>query len=219
MNDVQREPQERSSGNATRRFPLVMLASLMLLLLLLLFLGFQIANAPRGLDSTKDQNTSYEVHHQPSSHDPQSEKAWQERAESWKQMLKESSDTLRVGKNSVNEKSSAPAVPDPQRAPAPAAEDSSSGGELTGDWVVTDQGRKAAKVGLVVDTLSGTIRIGEPVEIVWSSPDGTVWKRVIDHPFTVEKTEDGSVQISVQPEEGEIIDSARLSGSVFAVPR
>jgi hypothetical protein len=72
---------------------------------------------------------------------------------------------------------------------------------------------------VVVDTLGGTVRLGESVEIVWCSPDGVVWKSVIDHPFIVREVDGGVVRISAGEEEREAIRSARLSGKVFAVPQ
>jgi hypothetical protein len=220
MKNVTRDTREGSAGDAKSKFLHVSLATLLLLLLsLLLFLGWRIADAPRKVATVEGQSESDKVRHQPDSEGPQSDKAWAERAARWRQMLKESSDTLHVGDSPVKTKDPAPSVPAPLETPSLPAAGSSLGKDLVEERALTDQGRKTAEVGLEIDTLGGEVRLGESVEIVWCSPDGTVWKRIIDRPFSVQENDEGVVRISVKAEEGRIIDSARLSGKVFAVPR
>lgn len=219
MKYVEGDLRKKSRGRAKGRFPLVSLAALMLLLSILLYLGFRMANAPRELGISESQSESYQAGHQPSSEDPRLESAWEERAEGWRQLLKESSETLLVKEKPVEEDTPGPAIPDPQGTSSLLAEESSPGSNRVVDHAVTDQGRKIARVGLEVDTLGDTAKLGESVEIVWSSPDGTVWKRVIGHPFTIQEIHEDVVRIIVTAEERETINSARLSGKVFAVRR
>jgi hypothetical protein len=197
--------------------PYVILATL--LLSLLLFLGWQIANDPRRLDPMKGRGGSSPARYQPGSEDRQSEKTWEERTKRWRQVLEESSGTLRVGDTPVKAEGRAPAFPDSRRAPSLPAEESSYGKDLVRDQAVRDQVRKKAEVDLEVDTLDGAVRSGESVEIVWCSPDGSVWKKIIDHPFTAQRIDEGMVRITVKAEEGQTIISAKSTGKVFAVPR
>jgi hypothetical protein len=219
MNNVEGDLRRRSRGRAKGRFPLVSLAALVLLLSILLYLGLRIANDPRESGISESQSEPYQTDHQTSSEDPRLESAWEERAEGWRQLLKESSETLLVKEKPAEEDTPGPVIPDSQGTSFLPAEEPSPGGNRVADHAVTDEARKTAGLGLEVDMLGDTARPGEAVEIVWSSPDGTVWKRVIDRPFTVQEVHEDAVRITVTAEEREAINSAGLSGKVFAVHR
>jgi hypothetical protein len=167
----------------------------------------------------KGRGDSSQASYQTDSEDLQSEKAWEERTKGWKQVLKESSDALRAGNSTVKGKDRAPASPGSSKAPPLPEGESSSGKYRVSDQAVTDQLRKKVDVGLEVDTLDGAVRSGDSVEIVWCSPDGSVWKKVIDHPFIAQGIGEDKVRITVKAEEGQAITSARSTGKVFAVPR
>ena len=69
-----------------------------------------------------------------------------------------------------------------------------------------------------VEALGASVRAGDPVEIVWQSPDGATWKRVVDHPFAVLRVEGNRITIRTSPEEKSQIEAAKSSGRVFGVP-
>jgi len=86
------------------------------------------------------------------------------------------------------------------------------------DGPVTDQARDNGAVWLEIKTLDGTIAAGDSVEVIWSSPDGTEWKKVTEHTLTARGIHEDMVRLEVTPEVARLLTSARSRGRIFAVP-
>jgi hypothetical protein len=186
------------------------LGILLLFLVLLVSMAWRIADVQdEPIPVATQSHTPPEV--------PQAEGAWDERVAEWRQMLKKSSDNLRSGK-SLTELDVSHGVPSPGPGEDAAALPSPPPKRTAQVPESPAQDRETAGKTLKVEVLGEDFAPGGSVEIVWCSPDGTVWKRVMDRSFRVEAAQEGMVSITVKAGEAEKVTSARSSGKVFAVP-
>ena len=81
------------------------------------------------------------------------------------------------------------------------------------------RGELSESVTLIeVPCLGNAVRPGDAVNIVWVSPDGGVWKKVVGRPLKVRDISRDEAIVAATPEEARAVAEARSRGRVFAAP-
>jgi len=207
-----RDSPEAGSAN-------ILLAFLLLTLSLLIFFGWHIAHAPQGDRPQKQVGESRsEARNRSGGGKPIPDSLWEEKTKGWQRLLEESGKTLRADQEkNLEEQPGSPYTNTGEDVSTPTGEASS--GRLPETAPSAGPGeQKDDGEWYEVDSLGTSSSSGDTVEIVWSSPDGSVWEKIIDHRIAARQSDGEKVMIRVSPEEMKEIVSAKSRGRVFAVP-